>query len=406
YAWDLEDSLEYGGLNTYGLQQYAANTKSPIAKLQPGDILVTHHGDRGTNHALIFVEWIEKTSGSFVAYEENGGSFYLRATRRDDLVFESCMDFSCEILGEGELGRGPYTAYTHPEILKLTSKDESLLASIIPLSNIIRDPETVGPEPDLLPMVGAYQSSPATSTPTSDFEITQIGIFDSIYLRYETDKWEPFNEFNSTNPAGESTYSLRSREIPGCIIHANMGMGSPLSWQREDELKLIGTIEFWTETWTDTNTNLKTLIVYQYPIDASGWGKRIELRIHENPETEQCEARAKEVLILSEDLISGVNTPTQIDSFDKSGFICEIDSELSLSTLNDVPKSANIEILNHLSISANQIRIQDNLAYITQNHGLCILDVKDPANPTEIGYSELTDIPIDNVTLHIDIEGN
>jgi hypothetical protein len=144
----------------------------------------------------------------------------------------------------------------------------------------------------------------STRLTPSNYEIAQIGFFDSIQLRYDPNVWETFDQQQDqliTNNDGEVVKALRHHAIAGCIIRGNLGMGTPTTWQREDTNSMIGNLEFRVEAWTDNKTEKPVLIVYQYPIGKSGYSVRIELRIDEEPEL--CIELAEEVLILSEDLI-------------------------------------------------------------------------------------------------------
>ena len=134
----------------------------------------------------------------------------------------------------------------------------------------------------------------------------QIGNFNSIYLRYEPEVWEAFNEYQDPgqlNPKGEPVEALRHRTIPGCFLHDNLGRGAPPSWERRQEERRIGSLEYQVEVWTDTETQKPVLIVYQYPVGQSGTGRRMELVIDQEPEG--CMKSAEDVLVLSEDLIAG-----------------------------------------------------------------------------------------------------
>lgn len=159
----------------------------------------------------------------------------------------------------------------------------------------------------LTPTATVTATPSPTHTPVSspsEYEIVQIGWFESIYLRYDPEEWESFNEYQEEqliNAAGDPIESLRHWAIPGCIIHGNLGYGPPITWQRQDTNLMIGDLEYRVESWTDSNTRQHVLIVYQYPYGKSGYGIRIELMINQEPQ--QCIANAQEVLVHSEDLI-------------------------------------------------------------------------------------------------------
>jgi hypothetical protein len=147
-----------------------------------------------------------------------------------------------------------------------------------------------------------------------EYKTAQIGYFNSIYLRYDPAEWESFKEYPEEqlfNDSGELIESLRHRDIPGCIIHDNLGFGSPKSWKREDSNRTIGILEYRVETWTDTSTRKPVLTVYQYPTGPSGYGARIELRIDQKPKL--CIEDADEVLALSEDLIADLDYPIRAE---------------------------------------------------------------------------------------------
>jgi len=140
--------------------------------------------------------------------------------------------------------------------------------------------------------------------PTPENELVQIGVYDSLYLRYEPEEWEPFNEYTENhifNSIGEEAMSLRLKADPTCILHDNMGRGAPPNWAREDTIQQIGNLQFRVEAWTDTNTRKPVLTVYQYPSDEMY--RRIELVIKEKPKF--CIESAETVLVLSEAEIRG-----------------------------------------------------------------------------------------------------
>ena len=66
YAWKLPTSAVTGTLNKYANQ---VNFDS----LQPGDAINNQQAGN-SGHVVLFVKWINKGSGTFVAYEENGGA--------------------------------------------------------------------------------------------------------------------------------------------------------------------------------------------------------------------------------------------------------------------------------------------------------------------------------------------
>lgn len=139
---------------------------------------------------------------------------------------------------------------------------------------------------------------------TQEAPVVQIGFFESLYLRYDPGEWEARDETQGqqTNQKGEPVQSLHHRAIPGCILHDNLGRGVPPTWKRQDTERMIGSLEFRVEAWTDTEVQRPVLTVYQYPPGESGLGKRIELVIGEQPE--ECIQSAEQVLSLSADLIS------------------------------------------------------------------------------------------------------
>src|SRR5215213_8855804 len=137
---------------------------------------------------------------------------------------------------------------------------------------------------------------------TPDAPLVQIGYFDSIYLRYDPDVWEIVNELQGQqqNIKGEPVAFLRHLSLAGCFLHDNLGRGAPPSWQVQNTNRVIGSLEYRVEAWTDTTTQKPVLTVYQYPAGESGYSIRIELVIDEEPE--QCTQSAENVLILSSDL--------------------------------------------------------------------------------------------------------
>lgn len=139
---------------------------------------------------------------------------------------------------------------------------------------------------------------------TPDAPLVQIGYFDSIYLRYDPREWEIVNELQGQqqNNKGEPVASLRQRSLAGCFLHENLGRGAPPAWQVQSTNRVIGSLEYRVEAWTDTTTQKPVLTVYQYPAGEPGYGIRIELVIDQ--ESEQCIQSAEDVLILSSDLIS------------------------------------------------------------------------------------------------------
>lgn len=151
-------------------------------------------------------------------------------------------------------------------------------------------------------------SVPLSPTPeisaTQEFPLVQIGYFNSIYLRYDPDEWETLNELQGEqqNSKGEPVEALRHLRIAGCFLHDNLGRGAPPSWELQTTKRVIGSLEYRVESWTDTSTQRPVLAVYQYPVNESGYGTRIELIIDQG--AEECIKSAEDVLILSEDLIS------------------------------------------------------------------------------------------------------
>jgi hypothetical protein len=174
---------------------------------------------------------------------------------------------------------------------------------------LIPDPLETSVPPSPTPLRQLVETlHPETPTPktatTQDTPLVQIGYFNSIYLRYDPDEWEIFNEFQGQqlNNTSDPMESLRYRAIPGCFLHDNLGKGAPPSWELQDTKRIIGSLEYRVETWTDTATQKPVLIVYQYPVGEPGYGTRIELVIDQEPE--QCIKSAEDTLILSSDIIS------------------------------------------------------------------------------------------------------
>lgn len=148
--------------------------------------------------------------------------------------------------------------------------------------------------------------TPATEvSQTAEAPLVQIGYFSSIYVRYDPQVWEVFDETpdGQSNQKGEPIQRLQHRTIPGCLLHENLGRGVPPSWELQVTDRVIGSLEYRVEEWTDTAVRKQVLIVYQYPPGESVIGKRIELVIDEQPEA--CIRSAEDVLALSADLISG-----------------------------------------------------------------------------------------------------
>jgi hypothetical protein len=139
---------------------------------------------------------------------------------------------------------------------------------------------------------------------TQEAPLIQIGFFDSIYLRYDPEVWEPVNETpdEQLNQKGEPVHRLNHRTIPGCFLHENLGRDVPPSWELQVTNRLIGSLEFRVEAWTDIEAQSPVLIVYQYPPGESAIGKRIELIIEEQADV--CIQSAEEVLRLSADVIA------------------------------------------------------------------------------------------------------
>jgi len=152
HAWGLSESKP--GLNTKGLQLFGVEIS--VQELKPGDILVAHNE---TQHGVIFVQWIDRDQGAFIAYEENGGEYYKRAVKREDLVLTNCTNTACEILGEDEW-IGPYTAYRHPVIVAFNEDNRKLLANSLPLEELLEMPEM------LLPITG---NSPEVLSENEDY---------------------------------------------------------------------------------------------------------------------------------------------------------------------------------------------------------------------------------------------
>ena len=169
------------------------------------------------------------------------------------------------------------------------------------------------PDTPASPLPSPTPQSPVTLPPetptlevaaTQDAPLVQIGFYDSIYLRYDPEAWEPIDETpeQQLNQKGEPVQRLQHRTIPGCFLHENLGRGVPLTWERQVTNRIIGSLEFRVEAWTDTEAQKPVLTVYQYPTGESGLGKRIELVIDRQPE--ECIQSGEEVLSLSADLIS------------------------------------------------------------------------------------------------------
>jgi hypothetical protein len=139
---------------------------------------------------------------------------------------------------------------------------------------------------------------------TQEAHLVQIGYFHSVYLRYNTDEWEKRNEFpdQPQNNKGEPVEALQHRDIAGCILHDNLGRGTPPSWERQVSNRVIGSLEYHVEAWTDTAAQTPVLRVYQYPAGEPGVGTRIELAIDQRPD--ECIQSAEAVLVASSDLIS------------------------------------------------------------------------------------------------------
>lgn len=163
-------------------------------------------------------------------------------------------------------------------------------------------PPSITPAPPV-----THTPPPATrtleSTPTPEAALVQIGYFNSVYLRYDLEAWHAFSEAPSPalNQNGEPIEALQHATIPGCILHDNLGKGTPPSWERQDTKRTIGGLEYRLESWTDTAVQKKVLVVYQYPADQPGNGTRIEVVIGQEPEL--CIQSVEEVLALSADLI-------------------------------------------------------------------------------------------------------
>jgi hypothetical protein len=134
--------------------------------------------------------------------------------------------------------------------------------------------------------------------------LVQIGYFNSVYLRYDPDEWEKRNEFpdQPQNSKGEPVEALQHRDIPGCILHDNLGRGVPPSWELQVTSQVVGSLEYHVEAWTDTEAQEPVLRVYQYPAGEPGDGTRIELVI--DRQHEECIRSAEAVLAASSGLIS------------------------------------------------------------------------------------------------------
>lgn len=65
YAWSLNTSAVTGTLKNY------TNTVT-FDGLQPGDA-INNQGSGNNGHVVLFVRWVNKSTGVFIAYEENGG---------------------------------------------------------------------------------------------------------------------------------------------------------------------------------------------------------------------------------------------------------------------------------------------------------------------------------------------
>jgi cell wall-associated NlpC family hydrolase len=65
YAWTLAESAVTGTLNQYSNQV-------SFDDMQPGDAL-NNQTTGNSGHVVLFVKWVDKTNGTFIAYEENGG---------------------------------------------------------------------------------------------------------------------------------------------------------------------------------------------------------------------------------------------------------------------------------------------------------------------------------------------
>ena len=139
---------------------------------------------------------------------------------------------------------------------------------------------------------------------TPEAQLVQIGYFNSIYLRYDADEWEKRIEFpdQPQNSKGEPVEALQHRSIAGCILRDNLGRGTPPSWERQVTNRMIGSLDYHVEAWTDTAAQTPVLRVYQYPSGEPGVGTRIELVIDQRPE--ECIQSAEAVLAASSDLIS------------------------------------------------------------------------------------------------------
>jgi hypothetical protein len=181
-----------------------------------------------------------------------------------------------------------FTATPHSAI-------ETLVPNLEPKTPTMKsseEPQT--PVETILPV-----SSPA-ETDTNKQPIAQIGAFRSIFLRYDPAEWETFDEFQTTNPSGERTESLRHKFIAGCVLHENFGRGAPQNWRREDTNRQIGDLVFRVEMWTDTSTHKTPLVVYQYP--ANEMLIRVELVVNDKPKL--CIENAESIIARSSDLIA------------------------------------------------------------------------------------------------------
>lgn len=156
----------------------------------------------------------------------------------------------------------------------------------------------------ILTLACGWIHTPLETVGTQDSALVQIGYFHSIYLRYDTSVWEKVNRSPDQlqNDKGEPVEALQHREIAGCVLHDNLGRGAPPSWERLISKRVIGSLEYQVEFWTDTETQEPVLVVYQYPVGESGNDTRIELVVDQEPE--DCIKSAEDILALSSDLIS------------------------------------------------------------------------------------------------------
>lgn len=142
-----------------------------------------------------------------------------------------------------------------------------------------------------------------TDAPSQENPVVQIGAFNSLFLRYDPAEWEEFNEYIKNpiiNEAGELAESLRHKAIAGCILHDNIGRGTPSNWRGKVSNRQIGNLVYVVGEWINVKTRKFVLVVYQYPEDEMR--ARIELVI--DAKHKLCIEEAEKVLVNSEDLIT------------------------------------------------------------------------------------------------------